>query len=340
MLTVQQLRKIMPHCKNASEVVPILNATAKQYNINNERRMAAWLATLAVESGEFKYQEEIASGSAYEGRKDLGNTQKGDGRKFKGHGRIQITGRTNHTAYTNYLKKSKHLPFVDFTVEPRTLAQEPYATDSAGWFWAVYAKLNTAADHGDFLTTQVRVNGRNKKTGLPNHWKERNAYFIKGLSILPDNFKISESLDSTSTEPSQANDTADTAQTSTETPIVSSDVTLEAPAKDGATATSTKLVIAGITVPTFLVPIVTAIKELATEGYVDVKEIIAWMLSFIRENQKYVFMLIGLLIVLLIVKKIVKQVTFWISMITHALPGTHSVTVVVPEAEKKAWWKF
>ena len=187
-LTLQQLKKIMPNARHAADALPIINAVAAQYEINNERRMAAWLATLAVESGELKYQEEIATGAAYEGRSDLGNTQKGDGRRFKGHGRIQITGRDNHKRYTNYLKASKHLPFVDFIAEPKRLAEEPYATDSAGWFWAKYRKLNAFADKGDFLTTQIRVNGRNKKTGLPNHYDVRQRYYTRALSVLPDNF--------------------------------------------------------------------------------------------------------------------------------------------------------
>lgn len=183
----------MPNAKNAPAALPILNAVAEQYEINNERRMAAWLATLAVESGELKYKEEIASGDAYDTRTDLGNTPErdGDGRKFKGHGPIQITGKDNHRRYTNYLKKSGHLPFVDFLVEPKKLAQEPYATDSAGWFWTVYKGLNKYADIGDFLTTQIRVNGRNKRTGKPNHWSVRNNYWVKALSVLPDDFTIS-----------------------------------------------------------------------------------------------------------------------------------------------------
>lgn len=191
MLTLTQLKKIMPNARHAAEALPIINTVAKQYGINNERRMAAWLATLAAESGELKYQEEIASGSAYEGRADLGNTQKGDGRRFKGHGRIQITGRDNHTKYTNYLRRAKHLPFVDFVEEPKKLAQEPYATDAAGWFWTIYKGLNKYADSGDFLTTQIRVNGRNKKTGLPNHYDVRQRYYAKGLSVLPDDFTLS-----------------------------------------------------------------------------------------------------------------------------------------------------
>lgn len=47
--------------------------------------------------------EEIASGAAYEGRLDLGNTQPGDGRRFKGRGYVQITGRSNYTKWSQRL---------------------------------------------------------------------------------------------------------------------------------------------------------------------------------------------------------------------------------------------
>ncbi len=206
MLTDSQLKKIMPNASQGrrNAALPILNQVAKDYDISNERRMAAWLATLAVESGELRYQEEIASGAAYEGRADLGNTQKGDGRRFKGHGRIQITGRANHQSYTNYLKRSGHLPFIDFVKQPELLAQEPYATDAAGWFWAKFKGLNAVADRGDFLTTQIKVNGRNKRTGLPNHWKERNGYFLKALSVLPDDFSLSATANNNDGDPGPA----------------------------------------------------------------------------------------------------------------------------------------
>lgn len=187
----EHLKAIMPNAPKARRAasLPILNQVMADYAINNERRAAAWLATLAVESGELKYQQELASGEAYEGRKDLGNTQAGDGRKFKGHGRIQITGRANHGAYTQYLRRRGHLPVVNFVVQPERLAEEPYATDSAGWFWAVLHDLNSFADSRKFLKTQTTVNGRNKN-GLPNHWTERKAYYERALRVLPDDFLL------------------------------------------------------------------------------------------------------------------------------------------------------
>ena len=64
--------------------------------LNTPLRLAHFLAQVAHESGGFRYMEEIASGSAYEGRADLGNTQPGDGKRYKGRGPLHLTGRANY----------------------------------------------------------------------------------------------------------------------------------------------------------------------------------------------------------------------------------------------------
>lgn len=95
---------------------------------NNPVTAAMFVAQVLHESAGFVYQEEIASGAAYEGRKDLGNTQPGDGRRFKGRGLIQITGRDNYLAYGEFAG-------VDFISNPKLMASLPYCVSSAKWFW-------------------------------------------------------------------------------------------------------------------------------------------------------------------------------------------------------------
>ena len=84
--------------KLASQWLAPINKAMAKYEINTELRMAHFLAQIGHESGGLVYVRELASGKAYEGRKDLGNTQLGDGIKYKGRGLIQITGRANYKA--------------------------------------------------------------------------------------------------------------------------------------------------------------------------------------------------------------------------------------------------
>lgn len=167
-VTQEGLKSIMPfataaHLENFCEP---LNATLNKYGINTPPRAAAFLAQIAHESGELRYTQEIADGKAYEDRLDLGNTEPGDGPRFKGRGLIQITGRTNYAALSKYTG-------VDFIAKPELLEGAIYATESAGWFWAVLRQLNRYADMGDmviskypsgkvvtgFTTITLRING-------------------------------------------------------------------------------------------------------------------------------------------------------------------------------------
>ena len=135
MITNKQLKQIYPFSteSNREKYLPYLNEFMPLYEINTEERTAAFLAQIGHESGQLFYTEEIASGKAYEGRRDLGNTQKGDGTKFKGRGLIQITGRANYQKLTNEMRG---LPMgVDFVDEPDLLKKPEYATRSACWWW-------------------------------------------------------------------------------------------------------------------------------------------------------------------------------------------------------------
>jgi putative chitinase len=106
----------------------------KDYGITSPLEQAHFLAQCAHESGNFQWKREFASGKAYEGRDDLGNTQPGDGVRYKGRGYIQITGRANYTAYNKYLK-SKGIN--DDVVANPTLLEGKFAADCSVWFWKI-----------------------------------------------------------------------------------------------------------------------------------------------------------------------------------------------------------
>lgn len=147
------LRRIMPNSQPAqrAQYLPHLQAALAEFSINNPARQAAFLAQLAHESAELKFMEEIASGSAYEGRRDLGNTQPGDGKRFKGRGPIQLTGRANYQTYGRLLG-------VDLISNPPLAATPEVAFRIAGLYWKRNG-LNELADKQWFKTITKRING-------------------------------------------------------------------------------------------------------------------------------------------------------------------------------------
>lgn len=119
--------------------------------INTPLRKAHFLAQVLHESGGFIYKEEIASGKAYEGRADLGNTQPGDGVRFKGRGWIQLTGRANY-------RKFGAMIGVDLENKPLLAATEENAAKLACAYWTD-RKLNEKADADDLVGITKRING-------------------------------------------------------------------------------------------------------------------------------------------------------------------------------------
>ena len=177
MLTLEQLKEIMPQAgTRADRFLDSLNNAMEEFEINTPERQAAFLAQLAHESGSLRYVRELASGEAYEGRADLGNTEPGDGVRFKGRGLIQITGRANYKSCGDALD----LPLVD---QPELLEDTDNACRSAAWFWDS-RNLNALADEGKFLLISKRINGVNKKTGFPNGWEDRLACYERAQQVL------------------------------------------------------------------------------------------------------------------------------------------------------------
>lgn len=150
-----------------------INKTLVEFQINTPKRIACFLAQVLHESGGFVYSEEIASGQQYEGRKDLGNTQKGDGVRFKGRGLIQLTGRHNYAV----AGKALDLDLINY---PKKASEPNNAPRIAGWFWNS-RNLNPLADKhciASFQTITKRING-----GL-NGYKDRLNWWGKARQVL------------------------------------------------------------------------------------------------------------------------------------------------------------
>ena len=152
---------------------PLNDAMAK-FGITTSKRVCAFLAQIAHESGKLVYVREIwgptKAQEGYEGRADLGNVYPGDGKKYLGRGLIQITGRANYKICGDALG-------VDFESEPVLLESSRYAALSAAWYWAKHG-CNELADAGEFITITRRING-----GL-NGQEQRVALLEQATSII------------------------------------------------------------------------------------------------------------------------------------------------------------
>lgn len=180
-VTEQQLLQILPSAgAKAGVFAPAINTAMDRYQINTRLRMAAFIAQVGHESGQFRYVRELG-GDDYLSKYDtgtladrLGNTPEadGDGQKYRGRGLIQITG------HDNYLACSKALFGDDRLLRsPELLEQAEWACKSAAWFWNS-RNLNALADSGDFNTITRRING-----GL-NGLAERLAFYERAKAVL------------------------------------------------------------------------------------------------------------------------------------------------------------
>lgn len=152
-ITVAHLRAIAPGANQQiiEGLVPYLNLYLPQYEINTLLRVAHFLGQTAEESASYRTLKEYASGSEYEGRTDLGNTQAGDGVKYKGRGMLQLTGRANYTTMSQILG-------IDLVNHPELAETPEVAVQTACEYWKTH-KLNVYADADDINTITRRING-------------------------------------------------------------------------------------------------------------------------------------------------------------------------------------
>ncbi len=178
-ITLDELTAIMPKISVTAEgYLPYMNAAMDEGLINTPLRQAAWLGQIAVESVQLRYMLEVADGSAYEGRKDLGNIYPGDGVKYKGRGPIQITGRKNYTACGIALG-------LDLVNHPEILEQVDQGFRGSVWYWVVHG-LNQLADIPDYHQITYRING-----GYTD-WLQRLSFYTDACNVLGANIDWSD----------------------------------------------------------------------------------------------------------------------------------------------------
>lgn len=158
----ETLEAVMPRvggAKRASQarivaaIAGPLQETLARYRITTQLRIAHFLAQIAHESDGFCTCEEYASGTAYEGRADLGNSEPGDGVRFKGRGLIQLTGRANYRSYGQRIG-------IDLVSDPEKAEEPVTALVLACEYWnAARGGLNRFADDDDVVSITRAING-------------------------------------------------------------------------------------------------------------------------------------------------------------------------------------
>lgn len=144
-------KKLVAQRRIIAEISPVLAETLDLYDINSILRVAHFVAQVTHECAGFCTTEEFASGDAYEGRRDLGNVLAGDGKRFKGRGLLQLTGRANYKR----LGAKLGLALED---EPEIAADPRVSLKIACEYWAD-RRVNEAADQDDLVRVTRKVNG-------------------------------------------------------------------------------------------------------------------------------------------------------------------------------------
>ena len=165
----------------ASQWLPHIQEAARIASLNTRERLAAFLAQVGHESGSFRYTREIWGPTPtqlrYEGRKDLGNTQPGDGFRFRGRGLIQTTGRANYRATGVHLG-------VDLEANPELLEQPRFAARSAAYYWAANNLNHVLETLGHTAVGRAVNRGNARATKPANGEADRLVRYSRALKEL------------------------------------------------------------------------------------------------------------------------------------------------------------
>jgi len=180
-LTASTLQRAMPglSADRANLYLPFLRKAMIERGITTPKRAAAFLAQLGHESGSLVFFEEIwgptAAQLTYQGR--MGNNSPGDGKRYKGRGPIQLTGRNNYRLFSKLLG----LPL---EAKPETAAKPGVGFRTAALFWQ-RIDANRLADAGNFREITQRINGG--QNGAPDRERRHAAILALGpKAVLPE----------------------------------------------------------------------------------------------------------------------------------------------------------
>jgi predicted chitinase/peptidoglycan hydrolase-like protein with peptidoglycan-binding domain len=176
MLSETDLRRIFPHAREdiLESVSAEWNETLARYGINETRnRLAYFMAQTGEETGGWRSMTE---GGRFTGDRD----------RYRGRGLIQLTSRANYRQIGTKLARDFPDSGLEFDLEanPDLVAEAPFVLKTAAAFWDVNG-INRFCDTGSFLTVCIKVNGRNRDTGLPNGWEQRQAELSRISRLLP-----------------------------------------------------------------------------------------------------------------------------------------------------------
>lgn len=167
---------------NMRSVCSGLDAFGRSAGLDKPHRLAHYLSQLLHESGAFRYDREVwgptPAQKRYEGRKDLGNTQPGDGAKFSGKGPIQITGRANTVAFRDWCR-ANHLDAPDFEANPELINTDPWEGLGPIWYWQT-RNLNRHADANDIEMVTRKINGGVNGLADRIEWYTKTALVLAG----------------------------------------------------------------------------------------------------------------------------------------------------------------
>ena len=173
-MDVATMRQVFPGlgAARAAELNSGLNAALRLAGCTTVNRAAMFCAQVGEESISLTAPTELASGAEYEGRADLGNTERGDGVRFKGRGFIQITGRANYRGLSKWAHSKGLVPSATYFIDhPAQLATDKHVWLGPIWYWTVARSMNHFADAKDIEGATRAVNGGlNGFTDRKNRW--------------------------------------------------------------------------------------------------------------------------------------------------------------------------